>query len=576
LRSLFFTPPLAVARLGSSATPVDAYIWREDPSVRGGGLTSLEPAVSLRVRADGSISSARPRSLVFRDGDLLRPVAPFLELWVELEDGGVRPLTSALLTKLGGKLADVSYVVEAANRKAARRSGDPACAFAATVAFDHTIHTPTPLPAASSGAKPLVSPVRPIPLGTIQPLRPVPGPPDIRGVDADVLRLRFTPAKGKVYGPPTAVEGQYTSGGPGPPLKLQIVAPENRILNEGTAWTDYTLSLNLPHPIPADTYDGSGDPTSPDDRSWGVVDDTCDVVITATLRIAGAAHVGQARIFVGPPDFAPDKRPFVSLVDEFLDRESPEPPVDAVETQLEVADLFRRVYETVSLNNIDLQRRRGLAENNANADDLVSAAETLGLGDHLRARLGRAGQPPSPPRADKATMTDQDVGFRAGDRNQLRGDTALPYSLLGRDAHIAMTALPRLLQFLTDDADRVRRLLRPPYAVISESDPASAVAPAGRRRPWDPEAWLHDMRMPPYMRDSDASPLSLTRRQYVQVMRLVDQLTEEAARGARLAADAGLAADPVSPGPPGAGGADELFAAFRRSDVTAGVPEPRP
>ena len=64
-------------------------------------------------------------------------------------------------------------------------------------------------------------------------------------------------------------------------------APANRILNEGTAWTSYSLSLPLPHPQPADTYDGSGDPLSPDDRSWGVVDDTCDLVITATVKHEG-------------------------------------------------------------------------------------------------------------------------------------------------------------------------------------------------------------------------------------------------------------------------------------------------
>ena len=35
---------------------------------------------------------------------------------------------------------------------------------------------------------------------------------------------------------------------------------------------------------------------------------------------------------------------------------------------------------------------------------------------------------------------------------------------------------------------------------------------------------LHDMRMPPYMRDSDAAPLSLTWRQYREVMALIDHL----------------------------------------------------
>ena len=52
VRSVFFTPPVAVARLGASDTPVDAYEWRCDLAT---GLTALEPTVSLRIAADGSV-----------------------------------------------------------------------------------------------------------------------------------------------------------------------------------------------------------------------------------------------------------------------------------------------------------------------------------------------------------------------------------------------------------------------------------------------------------------------------------------------------------------------------------------
>jgi hypothetical protein len=49
------------------------------------------------------------------------------------------------------------------------------------------------------------------------------------------------------------------------------------------------------------------------------------------------------------------------------------------------------------------------------------------------------------------------------------------------------------------------------------------------------------MRMPPYMRDSDATALSLTWRQYHQVLALIDRLEEQyraAAAAAGLPADA--------------------------------------
>jgi hypothetical protein len=224
-----------------------------------------------------------------------------------------------------------------------------------------------------------------------------------------------------------------------------------------------------------------------------------------------------------------------------------------------VADLLRRAFETVSLNNVDTQRRRAILENAAVIGDALDAAGSLGTTGSLRARMGFEPRREEPPLLNRQSMTGADRGYRAADRNQLKTDTALPYSALAADAHAGLTNLPRLLELLTDDAERIRRLVRPPYALMRESAPEAPRPPAGRRRPWDPDASLHDMRMPPYMRDSDASPLSISRRQYVQLMSLVDHL---AAGGAGLAAG----------GPPGVA-PEELFGAFRRTDVTSDVPD---
>lgn len=554
LRSVFFTPPVAVARLGGSEAPVDAYVWREDPSLHGGGLTGLAPTMSLRVEQDGSVTPFRATELVFRDGDRLRPVAPFLELWAELADGTAGPLTGTLLASAGGALGDVRYTVEAANRKAERRTLDASCGFSATVEFDHAGFAPVELLASSPGPAPLVAPERPIPLGRIQALRPQADGEPLR----DVLRLRFTPARGLVYGPPSAQEGE---GGPG--VRLDIVKPENRILNEGTAWTSYSLDQPLPHPQPADTYDGSGDPLSQDDRSWGVVDDTCDVVITATLGVGGETLVAQARIFVGPPDYAPDKRPFFSLLDDLLDREVPDPQFHPGRAEAEVGDLLQRAFESVSLNNVDTQRRRGVLENSSRANSALQGAATLGTTGPLRARLGFETRREEPPLLNRESMTAADRGYRAADRNQIKTNTAFPYAALAADAHAALTNLPRLLDLFADDAERIRRLIRPPYALVRESAPDQPRPPAGRRRPWDPDAGLHDMRMPPYMRDSDATPLSLSRRQYVQLMSLVDHLVETRR----------LPLLDVEAEPPPVVGPVQLFEMFQGTDLTVDVPE---
>ena len=74
----------------------------------------------------------------------------------------------------------------------------------------------------------------------------------------------------------------------------------------------------------------------------------------------------------------------------------------------------------------------------------------------------------------------------------------------------------------------MRSLVRPPFGRFRQL-PQS---PRGRTNPKfrDPRADRdtdHDMRMPPYMRDSDNSPLSLTKRQYDALIAFVDLLRRE-------------------------------------------------
>ncbi|MEG4277117.1 hypothetical protein QUA62_06500 [Microcoleus sp. MON1_C1] len=54
---VFFLPPMAIARLGSSDTPMENFTSTEDPSIFGGDMTVIAPQVSLEVREDGSLRS---------------------------------------------------------------------------------------------------------------------------------------------------------------------------------------------------------------------------------------------------------------------------------------------------------------------------------------------------------------------------------------------------------------------------------------------------------------------------------------------------------------------------------------
>lgn len=68
LLNVYVLPPFAVARLGASDTPVDAFDWVENPATHGAGKTVIRPAVSLRVLPDGSIQPYMPSVILFRDG----------------------------------------------------------------------------------------------------------------------------------------------------------------------------------------------------------------------------------------------------------------------------------------------------------------------------------------------------------------------------------------------------------------------------------------------------------------------------------------------------------------------------
>jgi hypothetical protein len=500
IEQIFFLPPMAVARLGGSDTPLASFTWVEDPSTHGAGTTVIEPTTSLEVQPDGAVRPFLPIAIQFRDGNLLRPVAPFFELWAKVQDRAdpVR-LTSALLNASLGSLAGVTYTLKAANRKAARRTGDDTCEFSAQIAVlgnDHNRHT---LQASSHGEPPMVFPDQPIPLGQFQAIRPVTGM--VLGVELDQLRVRFTPATGQVYGAP----GATTDVDPATNQRHEMVPASNRILNPASPWVGYDASDQFNNPVPADTYDGADRDGS---RSFGVVDDTCDAVIEAVV-VAGATRLrASARVISAPPDFAPDRRPFVSLADDLSDRDPPavEPQEDEADALKRVADLFQRAFETASLANVDATRQRSIGANEGGRN----VAGT--------------------PAVFNDSMTPRDRPFYRSDQTEIPPPTPqarVPFHDTAKEMHAPLADADDLALFLRTMGDHVRRLIRPPYGAFRElaANPAGTAASNPRHR--DPRIardGLHDMRMPPYMLDSDASALSLTRRQYNLVMDLVDAL----------------------------------------------------
>lgn len=535
---IFFLPPMAVARLGSGATPLASFSWAQANTRHDANETIIEPAVSLRVEPDGSVTPYLPDAIQFKDDDgKIRPVAPFFELWAKVQsgDGGISdvPVTLDLLHRLGVSLHNISYEITLANHKAARRSDDPACAFSARVAVggdDHVARELLAFSAHTAGQQPLVLPEHPIPLGIFQVIKPV-KPSDAatakpHDVDCSIVRVRFTPPKGLVYGPPTAVNGPAPEVLPGvyEPAPIlagrvhEIVAPERRILNENTVWSKYIMMTGLfEDPQPQDGYDGAAIGNF---QSWGCVDDTSDGLIVATLAVHGRRFRAAARVFTGPPDFAPDRRPFFSIADDIADRELPLPPVSTETFEVsknEIVDLFHRAFETASLFNLDAIRTRGLQEN--------------------RVRLGKHVGPPGldQPRAGGESMTAEDAlyvdrvpvlapqqpsRFSAGS-----AELPLPYTAVISHVHSALKDEAVLIDFLRRRADAVERVIRPPFGRVRQmpTEPKAEADPHYR----DPRVFrdqLSDMRMPPYMRDASLQALSLWWRQYHLLIGVIEYL----------------------------------------------------
>jgi hypothetical protein len=348
---IFFRPPMAVARLGGSDVPLASFTWAEDPSLYGAGLTVIVPAVSLEVLADGSLRPFLPANIQFRDGGSFRPVAPFFELWVR-SGKTEQPVTLKWLQENSVEESNIRYTVTAANRKAARRTGAAACAFSATLTVAGDDHIPHSLLASSSGDDSLVSPGSPVSFGRLQVLRPT--SVVSMGVDLSVLRVRFTPARGQVYGPPSAGK----ASDPDTQRTHEIVPETNRILSQQASWLQYSSNDRRDSPQPSDTYDGADD-SSRRNRSFGVVDDACDAVLQASIQAGRRTLNAMARVFAAPPDFAPDRRPFCSLADELADRDPPSidgPVEDLQDAVARLGDLFQRIYETASLANVDMIR----------------------------------------------------------------------------------------------------------------------------------------------------------------------------------------------------------------------------
>jgi hypothetical protein len=498
IQQIFCDPPISIARLGGSSTPLDAYVWAEPANPRADGDTIIVPAWSLRVNVDGSFQAVMPESIIFRDGDAIRPVCPFVELHAWLGEPGSgpntwreAPLTPDLLSRFGANASDITLTVTAMNRKAARRRRNQDLVFGTfppvVVRGDQTGFVPLHGISPPHAARPMIPLGRHIPLGGIQMLksmsRPAAGTPAWGGtVDISVLRFRITSARGQFYGPPRAARPTSESTVP-------AVETANAFLDPDAGWFGQSGDGGG-FVQPADTYDmvrpeSGQEPTPP---SMGVVDDTCEIQVEATLAAPNAAPLtAHASVFVAPPDFAPDRRPFLSLADELNDRGAAQGgPPGGEQLDDWVEDLCERIYETVSMMNVDFWRA------------------ARGLRGLAGARLAGSAIP-----EDQVAPDDQAMGGRDALRDRDLAiaapsiDVPLPLSAHARSRHRTLSDIEQLRDLVARQPDRLKTLIRRPFEVEEGEQQGDVTT----------------MRMPPFMRQSNALPLTLAAWQYDLVMR---------------------------------------------------------
>ena len=216
IQSIFIDPPIGIARVGGSTSPQDAYDWVQSLDPRADGETSVAPAWSLDVMADGSIQPRMPTAVTFRDdAALIRPVCPFFEVWALVGESGSAPetwretpLTTALLAQHGTDESALTIRVNAQNckRLGARETpitGSEPVPRSRSAAMTTRKGSLRYQPGGRAASHDTCGTQHPARLGTglAHPAEPA-GRGVQRKVDLEVIRLRFTPGRGRFFGPP--------------------------------------------------------------------------------------------------------------------------------------------------------------------------------------------------------------------------------------------------------------------------------------------------------------------------------------------------------------------------------------
>ena len=360
IKELRILPPFAIGRLGSASDPLYNYSIEENEEHPLDFRTIVPQETFIVDSETGEITeSIVPEAITFKSGPHIRPVAPFLEVFARVDDETKwQPLTVDMLEQHGLSTADVQWQVNVANRKVERRTGKVSDRVEAdTGAF--STHRQKRL---DGLCRNFVSKDHVIDFGRVQFIKPTAAFPEIR--------LRFSPAKGLIYGPRLDDAEQEALLAEHP--EMYVVPREQQVYNASKGWYKFEVPAGIDNATPG--YDGKfvnetlppslfsiipPAPTWLNDNiaiSRGYLDDSCDGTVEVSLQTGkGAPLTAVARITAGPPALVPDSL-FVRSLGDDLDQVIFGPNVPRGEsheaTRARAEDIIRRAFETVRFLNV--------------------------------------------------------------------------------------------------------------------------------------------------------------------------------------------------------------------------------
>lgn len=371
IKELRILPPFAIGRLGSASEPLDNYTIEDDPeNPLGFRQVKWAPTLGIDEKTGKCHWKPRPDKFPqFKQNGQIRPVAPFLEVFAVTEKDELQPLSLGLLSRHQLSAAHVSWHVSVANRKVVRRTHKEEDLVAADTGW-FSGHAPQPLKGyCKNFIRKNPSPF--VDFGHVRFIKPSREFPEIR--------LRFTPAKGLIYGP--AKPRDWYERNPGEPYPI----PESRRVYHGKSWIGFRgdrVSFE-DETVPPSLF-AIWPPAPPwlnnnIAESLGYLDDACDGFVEVRLKLSARDTLtARARICAGPPAPVPDALFVRHLADDLdqviygpavlpeapgkhpshLERViyGPAAPPDGeqpgADTRERALDIVRRAYETVRFMNV--------------------------------------------------------------------------------------------------------------------------------------------------------------------------------------------------------------------------------